>query len=59
MTNRYGLYILGYTCTTMVKTELTELETVKKQPKLRSQFGLSTETRRHEVGFGSNLRVER
>ncbi len=52
----HGSYRLGYTRNTMVVTESCKMvkhgANLKKQP----QFGLSSATRRHEVGIASNRR---
>ncbi len=52
--NHHGPYVLGYTRATMAGTERCEAATHKQIAKSRSQFGLESETRLHEVGIASN-----
>ncbi len=47
--SHHGPYVLGYTRATMVGTKRLRDGDVKRIAKSRSQFGLESETRLHEV----------
>ena len=50
----HGLYVQGYTRATMDGTESLQDRKVELISKSRSQFGLQSATRLHEVGIASN-----
>ncbi len=50
----HGLYIPGYTRTTMASTTGLQYREVELIPQNWSQFGLKSVTRLHEVGIASN-----
>ena len=56
--NHHALYVLGYTRATMVGTKSGQASDSKRISKSRSQFGLFSATREHEVGVASNRRSE-
>ena len=52
--NHHAPYDLGYTRATMDGTEGSEGVIPERNPEIRSQFGLQSATRLHEVGIASN-----
>ena len=50
----HGLYVQGYTRATMDGTEGSQYREMEPIPQSRSQFGLESATRLHEVGIASN-----
>ena len=56
--NHHALYDLGYTRTTMAFNKEKQDREVERNPKTRSQFGLQSATRLHEVGIASNRESE-
>ena len=52
--NQHDPYALGYTHDTMADTNRSEAVTWSKSDQNRSQFGLRSATRPHEVGIASN-----
>jgi len=52
--NQHGSYALGYTRATMAGTMGREVVRWSKSHQSRSQFGLRSATRPHEVGIASN-----
>ena len=52
--NHHAPYDLGYTRATMDGTEGSEGVNPERNPEIRSQFGLQSATRLHEVGIASN-----
>jgi len=54
----YGLYILGYTRVTKVKTNSCKKEIFSKSKKI-TKFGLFSEIRKHEVEIVSNRKLVR
>ncbi len=50
----HGLYVQGYTRTTMGGTMSRKLARGSQSQKNRSQFGLQSATRLHEAGIASN-----
>ena len=52
--SHHGPYVLGYTRATMAGTKRLRHGDVERIAKSRSQFGLESETRLHEVGIASN-----
>lgn len=54
--NHHAPYVLGYTRTTMAGTKGGEGATRSESQQSRSQFGLQSATRLHEVGIASNRR---
>ncbi len=54
--SHHGPYVQGYTRATMAGTKGCEDREVELIPKSRSQFGLQSATRLHEVGIASNRR---
>ena len=51
--NQHGSYVLGYTRATMAGTMGRQVERWSKSHQNRSQFGLESATRLHEVGIAS------
>jgi hypothetical protein len=51
-----GPYVSGYTRATMANNNGSQAGNCKPIPEISSQFGLSAETRRHEVGIASKRR---
>ena len=54
--NQHGPYVPGYTGATMAGTMRREGVTWSKSHQNRSQFGLRSATRPHEVGIASKRR---
>ena len=54
--SRHGPYAWGYTHATMAGYRGTQDREVELIPQTRSQFGLQSATRLHEVGIASNRR---
>jgi hypothetical protein len=54
--DQHGPYVLGYKRATMAGTKRSEAAMRSKSHQNRSQFGLRSETRPHEVGIASKRR---
>ena len=54
--SQHGPYAWGYTHATMDVNKGKQYREVERIPKSRSQFGLESATRLHEVGIASNRR---
>ena len=52
--SQHGAYAQGHTHPTMAKNSGLRSRKAELIPKISPQFRLSAETRRHEVGLGSN-----
>ena len=52
--SQHGPYAWGYTRATMAGTKGRKFARIELIPKNRSQFGLESATRLHEVGIASN-----